>query len=180
MHARTASAGEGDISRAGTPQLPAAVVPSADVLLNSIKRLQPRVEPGFASDLSKYIQEFSQKYGTDPYRSIAIAMQESSLRDISRRETVINKNGEVKSGYTDIGVWQFHSLTIKYFKLSVPRLLTDLRYATEQHVLLLSIKLRECAVRGKDAWGCYHSRTPKYFNKYVKQVNRYYNIINPE
>lgn len=83
-------------------------------------------------------------------------------------------------GYTDIGLYQFHAATIEAYGMDAIRLRDDIEYATDRHCFLLSVKVKECADLGEDAWACYHSRTPKYRNKYIQMVNRYFTKIAQE
>lgn len=141
-----------------------------------IVELKPSVNKSFAMELSNYLYAASRHYGTEPMVSVAIAMQESSLRNIDRYETVLTKDGKYIRGVSDIGVFQFHVNTVKNLKLDPQRLRSDLSYAAWQHVRLLARKQRVCKKKGlaKGAeWSCYHSYTPKYYKTYQKQVKRY-------
>lgn len=157
-----------------------------DPVLCAILKLRPNVDHKYAYKLSNEIAKYARKYSVDPYRIVAIGMQESGLRNIHRKHDVIvitedcNEVGicteYVKQvrGYTDIGIFQFHARTITDHGLDVLRLRDDIGYATEQACRLLSQKIRQCADLGDEAWSCYHSRTEKYRTKYVKLVERYY------
>lgn len=159
----------------------------------SILKLRPDIDKAFAAELSNYISKYSKRYGTDPYRSVAIAMQESTIKNIHRKQDVIlikehcdEENvcveyTELGSGYTDIGVWQFHARTIQAFRMDALKLRDNLEYATERHVFLLRVKLQECGEQlGASAWTCYHSATEVYRLKYEKLVNKYYERIVPK
>jgi len=141
-----------------------------------IVELKPGVNKSFAMELSNYLYAASKHYGTNPMISVAIAMQESSLRNIDRYETVLTSKGRYVKGVTDIGVFQFHVTTIKNLNIDAPRLRSDLRYATWQHVKLLARKQRICE-RKKWAegveWSCYHSYTKKHRRAYVEKVGKY-------
>lgn len=158
----------------------------------AILKLRPDIDKTFGLELSNYIFKYSKKYGTDPYRSVAIAMQESTLRNIHRKQDVVLikehcdsdnvcvEYTELGTGYTDIGIWQFHARTIQAFSMDALRLRDDIEYSTERHTYLLRIKMQECgAALGEDAWSCYHSSTPQYREKYVQMVERYYEQIRP-
>lgn len=152
----------------------------------AILELRPDISTDFAMDFSNYVSKYSRQYKVDPYRVLAIAMQESAIRNIHRKQMVVLINEQcddegvcteytsLASGYTDIGIFQFHALTIQYYGMDILRLRDDIEYATEQHCKLLAIKIKECADLGEEAWSCYHSRSPKYRVKYVTDVNRYY------
>ncbi len=157
--------------------------------------LRPNIDKAWAMEISNYIYTYSKQYGTDPLRTVAIAMQESGLRNIHRKQDIVFIREEclpsttddrkqdcveyssMITGYTDLGLYQFHARTIVAYGMDALRLRDDLKYATKMHVILLRAKLKECADLGKDAWVCYHSRTPKYRKRYKRMVNRYYNRI---
>lgn len=153
----------------------------------TIMDLQPSADPAWAMRLSNYIYKYSKQYGTDPYRSIAIAMQESGLKNINRKEAVLIEDSICDAegacvdsyrsveGLTDIGVFQFHVKTIMNdSSFDLVRLRTDLEYATKRHVKFLKEKMEACSHLKDESWSCYHSVTPKYRKQYVKHVNRYY------
>lgn len=131
--------------------------------------LQPAMSGEEARLLSNYIARYSKKYNVNPYRVVAIAMQESSLRNQNRYDT----NGLA----TDIGIYQFNTETIKMYGMDAIRLNSDLEYATERMCWLLSQKKKYCSYLGRDAWSCYHSSTDKYRLKYINLVDRYYQLI---
>lgn len=136
----------------------------------AIMTLQPALPGGEAHLLSNYIHKYSLKYNVNPYRVVAIAMQESSL--INRHR--VNKNNEI----TDVGIYQFHIGTIKAYNMDMEKLMTDLEYATDRMCWLLSQKKKYCEDLNDEAWTCYHSRTESLRRKYKKQVNNYYMAIN--
>lgn len=131
----------------------------------AIMSLQPAIKAGEAHTLSNYIYKYSKKYEVDPYRVIAIGMQESSLQNINRVNNQI---------ITDVGMFQFNVNTIDAYEMDFERLQTDLSYQVEMACWLLSQKLKYCSDLGMDAWTCYHSRTEKYRLLYQDLVNRYY------
>jgi len=137
----------------------------------AIQTLQPTLAGAEARLLSNLIHKYSKKYNVDPYRVIAIAMQESGLKNIDRSHNNI---------ITDIGIYQFNIGTIDIYGMDANRLKTDIAYATERMCWLLSTKLKDCRDLGTDAWACYHSRTDKHRTKYQKLVNRYYNKISAD
>ena len=117
----------------------------------------------------------------DVLRSVAIAMQETSLRHINREQTVIifEMNNGVETfkyvtGSSDIGTFQFHANTIKRYNMDAVKLKNDIEYSVDQHFILMKKKLRYCRHLGEDAWTCYHSRTPIFRKRYKEDVNRYY------
>jgi len=166
-----------------------------------IVELQPAVDKDWALKLSNLLYEKSKELSVDgiildPFRSVAIAMQESSLQNSVRKTQVLLvsdschglnnhhlvakynktcvKTSKYVKGYTDIGVFQFHVGTIKGYGFDPLKLLYSLDYAVESHLLVLRDKMKTCKHLGKDSWSCYHSTTDSLRNKYVKMVNKYY------
>lgn len=140
----------------------------------AIMSLQPALAAGEARLLSNLIHKYSNKYNVDPYRVIAIGMQESSLRNINRYETFFTEQGEVRRVETDIGLFQFNIGTIDAYGIDINRLRIDVAYQVERMCYLLARKLVYCSDLGKDAWVCYHSRTLLLRDKYKEMVNKYY------
>jgi hypothetical protein len=129
----------------------------------AIKTINPRVESGFAMELSNYIYKYSKKYGTNPYRTVAIIAQESMFQQV---------NTEI-----DFGIYQLNEHTMRAYNIDKEKVLTDLEYATHKHIWLLKKKKEYCINLEEESWSCYHSATEKHRKKYVKLVNRYYNKI---
>jgi hypothetical protein len=149
-------------------------------------RLRPNINRNWAAKFAQLIATHSLDSGLDAHRAVAIAMQESSLREIHRTVTtmktatvcdsagcvVINRK---KISYTDYGIFQFHVRTVENSGFDLQRLKDhDLEYAVKRYFDLMSEKLRMCRHLGDDAWTCYHSTTPALRNRYKKLVNRYY------
>lgn len=157
-----------------------------DKLYCAILELRPDINKDMAYSLSNHVYKYSKMYKVDPYRIIAIGMQESGLRVVNRKQSVMLINEECDpegvcteyakyvTGYSDVGIFQFHVNTIQNYSMDALRLRDDIEYATEQACLLLSLKIKECQDIGKDSWSCYHSRTEHHRKLYVKLVNRYY------
>lgn len=150
-----------------------------------IKSLRPKVDKKWAMRFSNIIYKKAKKYGQDPIRSVAIAMQESSLRQINRKQKIlvmkeICQDGECYHAYatitglTDLSIWQFHIETAAAYKVDFGRLQEDLEYATDFHFKLMKDKVKRCADLGDDAWTCYHSRTERLRKHYKKLVDRFY------
>ena len=121
----------------------------------------------------------------DPMRSLAIAMQETSLSNIHRKRNVFVffekcadskcvKSYKEVEGYSDLSIFQFHVDTIKYFNIDPIKLNSSLEYAVETHFKILKHKQEQCAHLNENAWACYHSKTPKHQKRYIKMVNRWY------
>jgi len=145
-------------------------------IYSHILRVKPKISKTFAMKLSNLLYKYSTKYDTDPHISVAIGRQETGLRSISRKETIIQFNPAPVfiTGYTDICMFQFHSKTIQYERLSAYKLYTSLDYCVEQHVKLLKKKMKICNKRlGKESWSCYHSVNDDARKYYVKLVRRY-------
>lgn len=130
--------------------------------------------------LSNYLYKYSKIYKTDPFISVAIAMQESSLINKNRVESAVVdckcSKREIKRVITDVGLFQFHVRTIEHEGLDFDRLQTDLEYAVKSHVILLKKKMRLCkrlGIREEESFSCYHSATRKFRKRYVRDVSRY-------
>lgn len=145
-----------------------------------IVELKPTINREFAMELSDLLYKYSNKYNTDPFVSVAIAMQESSLVNRNRTSRAIIKKPDNTYDYidviTDVGLFQFHVNTIENYDLDVNRIKKDLDYAVYHHVKLLKQKMNLCVKLGvaySVAWSCYHSATPKHRERYVRLVMRY-------
>lgn len=158
-----------------------------------IKRFRPDMKYKEAMKLSNLMHKYARKYkNKNPILSVAIAMQETRLRRINRRQTVIvftcegdlikkkskykctgKETAEYIKGYSDISIFQFHAMTIKREGLDPVKLKNDLEYAVEQHFKLMKKKLRVCKHLRNEAWTCYHSRTNKLRKRYKEDVERY-------
>ena len=150
-----------------------------------ILMLQPKIDHAWAMDFSNHLHTYAKKYKLDPWRSLAIAMQESSLKQKNRKVPVLiftekcsknrcKRSYKIIRGISDIGLFQFHIGTVKYYKLDPLRLMDDLEYAVESHFKLLKKKIEKCKHLKSAAWSCYHSRSAMYRKKYITLVNRYY------
>lgn len=148
--------------------------------------LQPSVDPTWAMKFADTLLRYSKKYTMDPWLSLAIAMQESSLlnpkpntktivfKRVCDDEHHCRKTHEIITGYSDLSVFQIHVETILYYDLDPVRLSNDLDYAAEWHFKILKQKLTECRSLGLEAWTCYHSNNPPLRNNYAKKVSQYY------
>ena len=142
-----------------------------------IKILQPLMDDSEAMKLSNLLFKYSKMYGTDPYISVAICMVETSCTDTNRMRDGMYYAGDkpvISKVITDVGLFQLHVSTIKYYKLNIYLLLTDFSYYVEQHVKLLAIKTNECFTKyGITAWACYHSKTAEYHYKYYNKAKQF-------
>lgn len=147
-----------------------------------IVSLQPDIDNRFAFDLSNYIYIYSKKFKTNPYISVAIAMQESSIQNIDRKDFITTDYGYVVYDIADIGVFQINIKTIRNLKkigwyINIPRFIKDIRYQTYWHIRLLKRKMDICAnnryklmVAPGNEWSCYHS-----FN-YANRIDYYVHV----
>jgi hypothetical protein len=142
--------------------MPDPLLASKDPIYSAILTINPKVDKELAMELSNYLSRYSKKYGTNPYRSVAIIAQESMFRNVSTD--------------IDIGIFQFNLYTIKAYKIDKLRLEFDLEYATHEHIKLLAKKKEYCKDK-TDSWACYHSSIERHRQTYIGLVNRYYNRI---
>jgi hypothetical protein len=154
----------------------------------AILKLQPE-STFYAMALSNYIYKYSKQYDTDPYISIAIAMQESGLRNIHRSAKGLSVEwvcfgdcgwkSKEKDIYTDFGMFQFHYGALDSYNIDFTKVFEhDLEYIVKTHVKILRDKIDMCSSSyGDTAWACYHSATPKFKKKYEVMVMKYYNKI---
>jgi len=146
-----------------------------------IKSLKPNMPYKKAMHLSNLMYKSARKYKIkNVILSVAIAMQETSLRNINRRQTVIvfeKKDGvetfKYVKGSSDIGLFQFHAETIRRYKLDAVKLKNDIAYSVDQHFMLMKKKLKQCKYLKEEAWTCYHSRTPVFRKRYKEDVERH-------
>ena len=145
-------------------------------IYDRIVTLKPKINKKFAMHLSNLMHRYSRKYKQDPMISVGIAMQESGIRNISRKERVVlfnEKNAQVVRGYTDLCIFQIHIRTAKNYGMDLYKLYTDLDYCVEQHFKIMRKKRKVCKKLGKDDWTCYHSYTDETRKIYKKLVERY-------
>lgn len=144
-----------------------------------IKKLKPNMSYNKAMKLSNLFYKYSKKYKTNPIISVAIAMQETGLNTkLHRKESIIvfdsNNNWKYIKGYSDICMFQFHATTIVNNKLNPIKLRDSIDYCIYNHFKLLSNKIKLCRkLKIEKPWSCYHSITPKFRNKYIKDVSRF-------
>ena len=150
-----------------------------------ILEMQPKANKQWAMRFANALIRYGKDYQMDPWLSLAIAMQESSLREIHRKHTTIvfkdqckkgkcHKTYQIIHGYTDLSIFQFHIATVQAFNFDPIKLSNNLDYAVKSHYKLMQRKLKKCSYLGNEAWSCYHSRTKKYRKRYTKLVKRYY------
>lgn len=156
-----------------------------------ILELKPNIKKSWAFKFSNILAKHTKRTRLDPMRALAIAMQESSLNEVHRKQSVVTQDykcsqtsegieectPEIKfvKGFTDLTLFQFHIITISHFKLDLLRLLEhDLEYAVESYCKIMKSKKKTCSQLGEDAWICYHSKSKNLQEIYKAQVNRYY------
>lgn len=134
-------------------------------IYNQIILNKPDVDKQIAKKLTIYVNKYARKYDADPYRAIAIAMQESGYRNIST----------LKRGSSfDVGMFQINIRTIKEYGFDKNKIMNDLEYSVESYFKVVSNKKKMCKSLKKDAWVCYHSKNKYLRQKYKNMVNRYY------
>lgn len=151
-----------------------------------IIKLQPTINKAFALKLSNKIYRKAKKYKMNPFLSLAIINQESSLRNLnSFKRSVIGetthcstyqcfKTTVIRQEILDLGITQINVASAKYYGFDIDKLAAlNIDYALEAHFVILKEKIRECSRFGDTAWACYHSATPKHREKYIKAVRRF-------
>lgn len=136
-------------------------------IARQILKNNPKVDKKLASKLSAFIHKYALVYKADPFRAVAVAMQESGYKN------AVNKN---TNKTRDLGVFQINTKTAKDYKFDTYRLVSDPEYAVKAYFTVMSDKTRMCSKLKKDAWTCYHSKNPVFRKQYKKLVNRYYAI----
>ena len=151
-----------------------------------IKSLKPKMPYKRAMRLSNLMCKSARKHKVkNVIRSVAIAMQETSLRNVDRKQTIIvfdkkciegkcEETFRYVRGSSDISIFQFHTLTIKRYNMDAVKLKNNLEYAVDKHFMLMKKKLKYCKHLGDEAWTCYHSRTSKFRKRYKEDVERYF------
>lgn len=141
---------------------------------------KPNMKPKKAMALSNKVYKYAKKYGQNPHISIAIGMQETGLRNISRMQNVIiyddstEEGWKVVRGHSDVCMFQFHVNTIVSHQLDPIRLKDDLDYCIEQHFILMKQKRKICSHLKEDSWSCYHSFNKIPREHYKRLVERYF------
>jgi len=143
-----------------------------------IKKLKPRMSKKQAMSLSNIIYKQSKIHRGDPNLAVAIGMQETGLRNINRTQNIIQFNKDkttwtVRRGVSDVCMYQFHVNTIVSYKIDPIKLLSDINYCVAWHFKVMRDKKKMCRKYGKEAWGCYHSKTKILRKHYIKLVSRY-------
>lgn len=135
------------------------VQPQVMRLERAIYALQPACDPDVAAQLARSLFYWSKVYHVDPFVSVAIGFQESSLMP-----------GRV--GPTgDVGIFQIHGQTIKNYRLDKTRLVNDIDYMVQAHMLIMADKLTMC--KGRNGYSCYHSFTLVHRLQYEHDVSRF-------
>lgn len=141
-----------------------------------IVQAKPSINNKYAMKISNIMHKY--KENMDPYISIAIAVQETGIRMINRKQKIIifdNLGGyQILKGYTDICMYQFHVDTIIDYKLDPVKLNNNLDYCIKSHFKVMKDKLEICSSLNNDAWVCYHSRNEPYHSIYKKLVEDIY------
>jgi len=149
-----------------------------------IKSLKPKMPYKEAMNLSNVVNRHSKGKGDNPMLAIAIAMQETGLRKISRSQKIIQFSEEcgregcletwaVVKGVTDVCMFQFHVQTILNYDIDPIKLKNDINYCVTWHFKLMRIKKKQCKSLGSKSWSCYHSSSKVLREQYVELVERY-------
>jgi hypothetical protein len=140
-----------------------------------ILELKPHINKKYAMKLSNIIYKY--KGNNNPNLSLAIAMQETTMRETMRSGKVIvfddNDGYQIVEGFTDICMYQFHVDTIINYNLDPVLLKNDLDYCVQSHFKILNSKKRLCRYLNDEAWTCYHSANEPYRSRYKKAVEKF-------
>ena len=145
--------------------------------------LRPNINKKEAMLISNQIYKQAKKYKSNPILSIAIAMQETGIRQKSKSHSFIKfykkchgnscfEDWYVEKGISDVCMFQIHTNTILHYNIDPVKLKNNLSYCVEWHFKIMKIKKRECKHLAKP-WGCYHSKSKILRNQYIKLVERY-------
>ena len=146
---------------------------------------QPKMNKQKAMRLSNYLAYYGKQFELDPWLSLAIAMQESSLIKTKRKQTSLIPTRSCKNErcyithvpgktLTDVGFFQLHATTVKEYKFDADRLLFDIRYMVVTHYKVLAKKMHQCRHLGDLSWSCYHSRDEILGKRYASRVTKLY------
>jgi len=152
-------------------------------IYGKIIKNKPSINKKYAMKLSNIIYKMSRKYKGDPILAVAIATQETGLKNKHRKQNVLqffNKCNEKKCvekwkvvrGISDVCMFQFHVNTIINYNIDPIKLKNNIEYCVEWHFKLMNIKKKLCKNMDKP-WGCYHSRNKRLQNIYINFVERY-------
>jgi hypothetical protein len=150
-----------------------------------ILSLQPALDKTWAMEFSNLVGKAAKRYNLDPYRIVAIANQESGLKNIDRCTNVIifNEKNEqnhglkefsIKTACADIGIFQINVATIQEYEFDIWKLKESVSYQIESHCKVLRDKIKMCKSLGENAWTCYHSKTKDLREEYQRLVDRFY------
>lgn len=148
-----------------------------------IKKNKASVSNEYAMNLSNTIYKYSTQYNGDSRLAVAIATQETGLRNIHRKQNIIQffekcnndncaEDWRVIKGVSDVCMFQFHVNTITYYNMDPIKLKNNIEYCVEWHFKLMNIKKKLCR-KMKKPWACYHSKNKQLRNIYIKFVERY-------
>lgn len=150
-----------------------------------IIKLKPNIDKAWALKLSNIIHGEATKFKMDPFLSVAILMQESSLENINSfhkvetKDSTCDENGcyetiVSRKAVTDMSVAQININTAKHYGFDHEKLFSlDPEYAIQCHFIVLKDKIRLCESLGDEAWTCYHSTTEEFRVRYKELVSRY-------
>lgn len=157
----------------------------ANPIYCKILKLNPKLEKKFAMELSDKISAKAKAAKVNPLLSLAILMQESTLRHVNTFKTSKVEEEYCKDGscfkivkeineVNDMGIAQINIGTAKMYNFDIERLYKgDLDYTLDCHYALLKEKMRICASLGEESFSCYHSINEPYRSIYVDMVKRW-------
>jgi hypothetical protein len=120
-----------------------------------------------AMELSNRIAEVGKRFGVSPHLIVAVAMQESGLRDVNRVIGVTAASG-LRLHVTDYGILQVNEHSVAAYGLNADLLSWNRDYQLWAGVLILNDKIKTFG-----DWAAYHSITPRHNRAYRALVGRY-------
>ena len=152
-------------------------------IYSQIIKNQPKIDKKYAMKLSNIIYKAAHKYKGDSVLAVAIATQETGIKNKHRRQNVIQffekcdeekcaEDWKIIRGVSDVCMFQFHVNTIVNYDIDPIKLKNDINYCVDWHFKLMNIKKKLCRKMNKP-WACYHSKNKHLRNMYIKLVERY-------
>jgi len=152
-------------------------------IYSQIVKNNPPIDKKYAMKLSNIIYKYAKKHSGDPTLAVAIATQETMLKNRHRRQNVIqffekcdeekcSEDWKVVRGVSDVCMFQFHVNTIVNYNIDPIKLKNNIEYCVEWHFKLMKKKKKMCR-KMKKPWACYHSKNKTLRNIYISLVERY-------
>ncbi len=150
----------------------------------SILKFDNTLDKDWAFKFSNTLYKKAKENNIDPNISLAILMQESSLKNINTFTSKIKIQKSCNDGkciktiteektVLDMGIAQININTANNYGFDLNRLFNlDEDYALDAHMIVLRDKINTCLKLGivDFPWSCYHSTTPYLRMKYVEAV----------